>query len=207
MNPNWLNHHATQALYDCLAGWYDFLAGASEQHIRQRGIDFLDIRAGEQVLEVGCGTGSALAGLGSQAKKAVGVDLSLKMLEAAQRKGISHLVQADCLLLPYPSEAFEAAFLCFSLETLPEGETQAALQEIQRVLKENGRICVVNIARVPARGAVAHLYLAAHQRFPHLVDCRPIDASAELVNAGYTILQRDLNKVWSIPVEIVMAVK
>ncbi|HEY9076497.1 MAG TPA: methyltransferase domain-containing protein [Anaerolineaceae bacterium] len=207
MNPHWLNHHATRVLYDRLAGWYDFLAGTSEQHVRQRGIDILGIRAGEKVLELGCGTGLALAGLGKQAKQAVGVDLSLKMLQAAQRKGICHLVQADFLLLPYPSESFEAAFLCFSLETLPEGETQAALQEIQRVLKENGRICLVNIARVPARGAIPRLYLAAHQRFPHVVDCRPLDASAELVKAGYTILREDLSRVWSIPVEIVMAVK
>ncbi len=78
----------TQKNYDRLSRWYDRFAG-SEKMFTDLGLQMLAVKEGERVLEIGFGTGHALAALAQQTGDsglAAGVELSPGMIAAA-RKG------------------------------------------------------------------------------------------------------------------------
>jgi ubiquinone/menaquinone biosynthesis C-methylase UbiE len=62
-----------KATSDRLSHWYDLLAGRSEAKSQNEGLRRLNAAKGEQVLEVGFGTGHGLAALARQVGKS-GVD-------------------------------------------------------------------------------------------------------------------------------------
>ncbi len=49
--------------YHRLSRWYDLLVGASEKKYRDLGLQRLEARTGERILEIGCGTGQAILSL------------------------------------------------------------------------------------------------------------------------------------------------
>jgi SAM-dependent methyltransferase len=101
-----------------------------------------------RVLDAGCGTGRHLLPLAQMGYRAVGVDLSQAMLQAAQqalREGgaAAHLVHADLCCLPFATY-FDAA-LCLEspLAYLHEDTAlSAALFSLHRALKPDGRLIV-----------------------------------------------------------------
>ena len=103
------------------------------------------ISPGQQVLDLGCGTGcpSILAAQAVGDRGAVvGLDLSANMLAAARRKaegaGLKNISfhTSDVSSLPYEAPSFDAVISRFCLMFLPD--VHAALNEISRVLKHGG---------------------------------------------------------------------
>src|SRR5438128_302523 len=95
------------------------------------------------ILDVGCGTGAMSARL-TRFGRVVSADFSPLALEFSRRRGLTHLVGADAMRLPFASNAFDLLIAMDMLEHLPDDK--AALCEFYRVLKPGGRI----IATVPA---------------------------------------------------------
>jgi SAM-dependent methyltransferase len=98
--------------------------------------------AGE-LIDLGCGAGRHLAALHARGVRAVGVDRSLAMLNAAPRALRSGLVRADLRRLPFADASFDGALSLFSSFGYfgPEGD-RAALAEAARVLRPGGRLCL-----------------------------------------------------------------
>ena len=109
--------------YDRISGIYDILT-ASEKALIKDGLDLLGVQPGERALEIGCGTGSGLKLILESTPNpamVIGLDLSHQMLLKSQQKNSgSELspqhVQGDAVNLPFPSAAFDALFLSFTLE-------------------------------------------------------------------------------------------
>ena len=107
----------TRRFYDGISSAYDLLADRSEREARAAGLGLLECRAGEQVLEVGFGTGSSLVELaravapqstGAEQRSGghvVGVDLSSGMHRMAARR----LRAADIDTAPAHEEMGEVA--------------------------------------------------------------------------------------------------
>jgi hypothetical protein len=77
----------TRAFYNKISRFYDLLSDRSEAPMRRAGLDLLHASAGEKVLEIGFGTGHALAALakavGSEGR-VFGLDLSDWMVRLAK---------------------------------------------------------------------------------------------------------------------------
>jgi SAM-dependent methyltransferase len=108
------------------------------------------VRSEDRVLDVGCGTG-LLAYLSlPKASQAVGVDLSIGMLQKANRKkrgsrSVS-FVNGDALRLPFKGE-FDCCVSAFMLVMLPREKRWRVIQEMARLLKPGGRIAFLTSRR------------------------------------------------------------
>ena len=213
------DHEATRSFYDRISRVYDLLSDAAEQDARDTGLDLLAVKPGERVLEIGFGTGHALVRLARDTGpngRVVGIDLSPGMHAVAQERvdaaGTASRVELRCEAVPpirSDDGVFDAAFLSFTLESLPDETIPAVLAEILRVVRPGGRVGVVALASPPA-GRSDHLleraYRWLHRHFPHVIDCRPIDVARELRAAGLKITRHTGLEIWTLRVAAIVAI-
>ena len=209
-----MTHEATRRNYDRLSRWYDLFT-SSERRFTEIGLQRLDIRAGESVLEIGFGTGHALvelAGLVGETGQVYGIDISERMLQVAQRHihraGLAERVElrlGDAAHLPFEDSTFDALFISFTLELFGTSEIPLMLGECQRVLRQGGRIGLVAMAE--GSGLAVRLYKWGHRHWPSLLDCRPIQASMLVTESGFQDVEMTVESTWGLPVQIVTARK
>ena len=153
------------AFYD-LTVWLMTLG--RERAFRDNLVRLANLRPGEAVLDVGCGTG----GLAIAAKRAVGpagmvcgIDASPEMLARAERKagkagGAIVFKHAAAQALPFFDRQFDAALSTVMLHHLPRTGREQCLKEIGRVLKPRGRLLVVDFGSAAKPG---HLFPGFHR--------------------------------------------
>ena len=124
------------------AGWDDSqeACGNTVEKLEGRA-RLLELRSGESVLEVGCGTGQLTGWLAAQVRpgRVVGVDFSPEMLRKARSKGIPATFRlADVCQDDLGIAEFDLA-LCF--HSFPHFRDQpAALRNLATCLKPGGRL-------------------------------------------------------------------
>jgi ubiquinone/menaquinone biosynthesis C-methylase UbiE len=124
-------------------------------------------RAGDRVLEIGCGTGSLLLLVKKAQPTAdvVGLDPDPNALAIARRKarraGVEiSLDQGFADALPYPDASFDRVLSSFMFHHLSRDVKEKTLREVRRVLRPGGRFHMVDFAPSGAsgkRGFTAHL--------------------------------------------------
>ncbi len=112
----------------------------------------LDLKPGDRVLDLACGTGlnfphlRELVGEGGQV---VGVDLTPAMLDIARKqiKGSDwknvEVREADAANLPFPDASFDKVIISFALTIIPE--SLKAIEEVRRVLVPGGRFVALEM--------------------------------------------------------------
>lgn len=97
---------------------------------------------GERVLEIGCGTGCDLLQFALHGAHAIGVDITPRHLELAQRRvrSLATVLQADGRNLPFPDGSFDYIYSHGVLHHTDE--PRRVIQEIFRVLRPGGRFNV-----------------------------------------------------------------
>jgi SAM-dependent methyltransferase len=118
--------------------------------------EILDPRPGERILEVGPGTGYYAVPVAewlAPGGRLDVFDLQPEMLDhtlrAARERGLSNVepTQGDARSLPYPDSSFDAAYLVTVLGEIPDQD--AALRELHRVLRPQGRLVVGELVGDP----------------------------------------------------------
>lgn len=131
-------------------------------------IELLDPRAGERILDLGCGTGHLTARIADHGASVVGLDTAKPMLESARTTyPDGAFVHADARAIPFV-DAFDAVFSNAALHWIRDQD--AALESIAASLRPGGRLVaelggVGNIdsilsaveAELGARGYDAHM--------------------------------------------------
>lgn len=201
--------------YDAMSRWYDRLAGWGEAAIERQALLMLAAREGEDILELGPGTGRALlalAGVVGASGRLYGVDLSIGMLRRARERLTragqgwrAALLCGDIAHLPLRASSADAALSILTLEVLDRDGSVRALAECRRVLRPGGRLVVAAMAEGRRRQPMVRLYRWARERYPLWVNCRPIRPRALLVAAGFSIVDAASTSAWGLPVEIVLA--
>jgi len=116
---------------------------------RARVLERLALRAGEHVVDLGCGPGLLaveMAARVSASGRVEGIDASPSMLPLAARRCAPfpwvHLQPGDVTALPYGDESFHAAVCTQVYEFV--ADVDLALRELRRVLKPGGRALVLD---------------------------------------------------------------
>jgi ubiquinone/menaquinone biosynthesis C-methylase UbiE len=152
---------------------------------------------GENLLDVGCGTGALLATLlerGVSAADLVGFDLVPAMLKQAPAKlpPRVRLVAGDVGRLPFPAHTFDVVVSTSSFHYWPD--PAGALREIARVLAPGGRVIITDWCDDFLACRLCDLALRlvnpAHQRSYSRAEC-----AAMLAEAGYEVQAIDRYKI------------
>lgn len=122
-------------------------------------------RAGHRVLDLAAGTGdlaARLAALTGESGRVVLADINANMLRLGRDRLINRglvgqveYVQADAERLPFADNDFNIVTIAFGLRNVTDKD--AALREMQRVLKPGGRALVLEFSK-PAPPLLATLY-------------------------------------------------
>ena len=198
-----VENHFVERVYEKLAGVYDFTFGPTLHPGRLQAIDRMGIRAGDEVLEVGVGTGINLS-LYPRGCTVTGVDLSSGMLEKARerivRKGLrnSRVLEMDAAKMQFEDESFDIVYAPYLISVVPDPVTVA--REMRRVCRTGGRIVILNHFksqnRVLARLETAMSPLTVHIGFKSDLDLPGFLAQAELTPES--IEKVNLPPMWSL---------
>lgn len=201
--------------YNQMSRWYDFISGSSEKKYRDLGLQKLAARSGEQILEIGYGTGHCaltLAQAVGEKGEVCGIDISDGMqaisLARVREAGLAEHVDlrvGDATALPFGASRFDAVFMSFTLELFDTPEIPLVLRQCFQALRPGGRIVVVSLIKKP--GLAVDIYEWFHEKMPVSVDCRPILAQDDLSAAGFKLQSVDALSMWGLPLEIILAVK
>jgi len=124
--------------------WYDTAEGIVYNRIEKQAVDRVlpDTRLGNQMLEIGCGTGHWSRFFAERGFGVTGIDISPEMVRVAAGKatcGVRFSV-ADATSLPFPDGSFDIAVAITVLEFV--AEPRRLLQEMARCIRPGGRIVV-----------------------------------------------------------------
>jgi ubiquinone/menaquinone biosynthesis C-methylase UbiE len=98
--------------------------------------------AGEQILEIGCGTGCDLLQFAKHGAHAIGIDITPEHLRLARKRvqGLAEVREGDATNLPFRDESFDYVYSHGVLHHIEA--PRRVVEEIFRVLKPDGRFNV-----------------------------------------------------------------
>lgn len=152
--PELSKHFCTITLRGPHLGYLPLLEGRGEApgyvRVVRNVIEEVALRAGEVILDVGCGSGVLDRWLSQYTRHThaiTAVDINRYLLEEAtalvQRAGLENVItfqEGNAEALPFPSDRFDVAL---SLTVLEEGDADRMLGELVRVTKPGGRVAAI----------------------------------------------------------------
>lgn len=110
-------------------------------------INYMDIKPGERVLDVGVGTGLSL-GEYPKTSRVLAVDLSFEMLKKAKEKvgknrlGHIKVLNMDAMNIAFKDDSFDKVFISHVVTVVPD--PYRLMSEVRRVCKRGGQVVIVN---------------------------------------------------------------
>ena len=179
---------------------YEIQMGRWSRQLAEPFLDFVGPLSNDQVLDVGCGTGSLVAAVLDRSKscRVLGIDKSKAYVENARQQfgGRAEFRVGDACALPCDAGLFDKTLSLLVLHFVSQPE--ASIQEMRRVTKPGG---LVAAAVWDARGGFVSqrmFYDTAAALFPTAVTARaqqltrPMSRPGELEQAWYRAGFRDV---------------
>ena len=148
------------------AEWY--AANYGEYATNRLAVDAIDVAADAVVVDVGCGTGSALRRLAPRVPdgRLIGVDPVPRMLAIARERAAADpngrriaFVEATAARLPFEDGVADLVLAFDSIDHW--GDRVAGLREVLRVLRRGGRLVVVKDGGLPGGAEATRAWRAA----------------------------------------------
>jgi len=124
--------------------------------LRSMTVDLSQLKPGEKILDVGCGTGGvtipAKQRVGNNGD-AAGIDPAPEMIAVAKKKAARKGLEIDFRVgviesLPYEDGTFDVVTSSLMMHHLPHELQVRGLAEIRRVLKPGGRVFIADMLRL-----------------------------------------------------------
>ena len=178
--------------YDVLS-WLVYSPIGGRHALREHALDLVAVKAGERVLELGCGTGGITSLLASRGAQITSVDWSEPMLKIARGRAPSARFVRSELTEYQPRGEFDVVLLAFVLHELPREERARALAMAGRAVATTGRLAVIDHA-APEAGFIARsVYRFVHAFEPASVsEWAQSSFEPELLAAGLRPYQNAL---------------
>jgi demethylmenaquinone methyltransferase/2-methoxy-6-polyprenyl-1,4-benzoquinol methylase len=149
-----------QTLFHDLSSYYDLVLDnvtlRQDRFWKRFLLEKANLRRGQRVLDLACGTCVLEERLGISGCDVVGLDLSEQMVRGGMKKrlrNISSLLRADAESLPFSDRSFDVVLSCY----LPKYcNAQRLVGEIGRVLSPGGTLIAYDFTR--PRGAFAPVH-------------------------------------------------
>lgn len=178
--------------YDALSEW--------EMEFHAEAVQMAGAKEGQRVLVVACGTGRGMLEL-AQAVGPTGrvdaLDLSEDMIEEARAKskdlGLNDRVffmQGNAKELPYPDEEFDVVYNGYMLDLIPLDGFEPILKEMQRVLKPDGKLVLLNMSK-PGEKKTFYESIYKWTGIP----CRPVLMEPYLKGLGFKDIHRRFRRL------------
>lgn len=116
-------------------------------------LEWLALRPGEEILDLGCGDGQLTLRIAEAGARVRGVDASPAMVAAARSRGLA-VEEAMAEALPFAVASFDAVFSNAALHWV-RGQ-DAMMAEVRRVLRPGGRF----VAEMGGQGNIAAIRVA-----------------------------------------------
>ncbi|HLW69746.1 MAG TPA: methyltransferase domain-containing protein [Candidatus Binataceae bacterium] len=116
-------------------------------------LELLAPRAGERILDLGCGDGVLTEKIAAAGATVIGIDASTEMIAAARRRGLEAMVM-DGFSLSFAAE-FDAVFSNAAIHWM-KVDPDAVIAGVRRALKDGGRF----VAEMGGHGCVAAITVA-----------------------------------------------
>jgi demethylmenaquinone methyltransferase/2-methoxy-6-polyprenyl-1,4-benzoquinol methylase len=154
-------------MFDRIASRYDLMNSVMSAGLhhrwRSRAADLSSLRAGEEAVDVCCGTGDLALELKRRvgdSGSVVGLDFSEPMLELARAKAAERDLAVDyrngnALELPFADASFDAATVGFGVRNLVD--LRRGISELVRVVRPGGRVVILEIT-TPTRPPLSWFY-------------------------------------------------
>ena len=157
------NSRLMRAMFHTIAPRYDFITRVFSYGMdgrwKQAGVERAGLPKNPLVLDLASGTGDfcELVRRHCPGAQTVAVDLTERMLQLAQQRGIPETVCADAGRLPFPDGSFDCVFIGYGLRNF--SNLTSALTEIERVTRPGGLLVSLDFF-LPSRAWLRGLYLA-----------------------------------------------
>lgn len=204
----------TRKIYQKVAWFYDFWSWLTESKAINKVIDLADIRNGEKILEVACGTGVALEEIlrANPEGENIGIDLSPHMLAKAKKRLSKYnqhhltLQEVNIFDMDIDSQQFDLIINNFMIDLIPAEKFDEIIQIFFNLLKPGGRLVISTFAFGTKRVNKVWPWVAEH--FPSLLTgCRPVKIQPCLTEAGFRIQQSVEVSQNTFPSEVILANK
>ena len=177
-----------------------------EESLRRLTIDKMDLKPGQKVLDVCCGTGTLCAMIAEEIGsdgEVVGVDLSENMLKKAEKRREDNIrfCYANAEEIPYADGYFDRASVTFGLHEMPHLVRMNVLREMRRVLKPGGKIIVLDYAYPKRTLAVLLFKVWMLVEGETARDFIRRDLSSMIRDAGFDVIEQ--NVYWMNTIQIV----
>jgi phosphatidylethanolamine/phosphatidyl-N-methylethanolamine N-methyltransferase len=142
-----LNSINIKKIYAGYSGVYDALFKRFFYPRIKHAINYMDIKPGDRVLDVGVGTGLSLAEYPKHCT-VVGIDLSTEMLSKAKKKitvnryDNINVVSMDAMNAGFEDDTFDKVFISHVVSVVPD--PYKLMSEVRRVCRKDGEVVVVN---------------------------------------------------------------
>lgn len=161
-----------QNMFTRIAKRYDIMnrlmTGGQDVHWRKKVIELAQLHNNASLLDLGTGTGDLARDALSQFPQAkiIAADFTLEMMRVGQKTSPLNFSTADALKLPFHDASFDAVISGFLMRNVID--LQEALKEQIRVLKNGGRVVILDTTRPRKNILSPFIWLHMHFVIPTL---------------------------------------
>lgn len=202
------------SLYDEKAWFYDVWAYMTESKACDRAIKLAEVQDGQFILEVAVGTGRMFCEIVKRNSNGqnIGIDISEGMLSKAKTRMLKQAHKNYSLSI---GSAFDSNINNSSVDILmnnymfdliPFNQMDRIIDEFKRVLKNDGKLVLVNMTKSERFGA--SLYENIYRLSPRFMGgCRGVQLTSLLTQHGFHVNVREYIQQMLFPSEVILATK